>query len=126
MIKRVASDTELAMDRVTEGLWYSDAARKAILSDHDARGLLHDRDVVALYGDPAWSAKLVSGNLSYEQTLTEVASGVFAFEIKPFLGEKSFEPVNRNGSQRGWRPFVHFFPNRLEDIEIITGKELSI
>jgi hypothetical protein len=33
--------------------------------------------------------------------------------------------VNQNGSQRGWRPFVHFFPNRLENIEIISGKELS-
>ncbi|MBL8812396.1 MAG: hypothetical protein JNM43_19690 [Planctomycetaceae bacterium] len=103
----------------------SDAARKAGLSDHDGRGLLHDRDVVALYGDPAWSAKLAPGKLSYEQTLTEVASGVFAFEIQPLSGEQSFNPVNQNGSQRGWRPFVHFFPNRLKDIEIIAGKELS-
>jgi zinc protease len=106
-------------------LTLSDAARKAGLSDHDGRGLLHDRDVVALYGDPAWSAKLAPGKLSYEQTLTEVAAGVFALEIKPLSGEKSFEPVNQNGSQRGWRPFVHFFPNRLKDIEIISGKELS-
>ena len=103
----------------------SDSAKKAGLTDQDGLGLLHDRDVVALYGDPAWSAKLAPGKLSYEQTLTEVASGVFALEIKPLLGEKSFEPVNQNGSERGWRPFVHFFPNRLKDIEIITGKELS-
>ena len=50
---------------------------------------------------------------------------MFAFEIKPLSGEKSFEPVNQNGSERGWRPFVHFFPNRLKDIEIITGNEHS-
>ena len=106
-------------------LTLSNAARKAGLSDYDGRGLLHDRDVVALYGDPAWSAKLAPGKLSYDQTLTEVGSGVFAFEIQPLSGEKSFEPVNQNGSQRGWRPFVHFFPNRLKDIEIISGKELS-
>jgi len=106
-------------------LTLSDSAKKAGLTDQDGLGLLHDRDVVALYGDPAWSAKLAPGKLSYEQTLTEVASGVFALEIKPLLGEKSFEPVNQNGSERGWRPFVHFFPNRLKDIEIITGKELS-
>jgi hypothetical protein len=101
------------------------AAKKAGLSQHDGLGLLHDRDVLALYGDPAWSAKLAPGKLSYEQTLTEVAAGVFALEIKPLLGEKSFEPVNQNGSERGWRPFVHFFPNRLKDVEVISGKELS-
>jgi len=33
--------------------------------------------------------------------------------------------VNQNGSQRGWRPFVHFFPRRLNEIEIITGDDLS-
>jgi zinc protease len=103
----------------------SEAARNAGLSEHDGVGLLHDRDVLALYGDPAWSAKLAPGKLSYEQTLTEVAAGVFAVEIKPLSGEKSFEPVNQNGSQRGWRPFVQFFPNRVKDIEIISGAELS-
>ncbi len=103
----------------------SDTARKAGLSVDDGRGLLHDRDVVALYGDPAWSAKLAPGKLSYEQTLTEVSAGVFALEIKPLSGEQSFEPVNQNGSERGGRPFVHFFPNRLKDIEIISGKEFS-
>jgi zinc protease len=103
----------------------SDAAKKAGLSKQVGLGLLHDRDVVALYGDPAWSAKLAPGKLSYEQTLTEVAAGVFALEIKPLLGEKSFEPVNQNGAERGWRPVVHFFPNRLKDIEIVAGNELS-
>lgn len=103
----------------------SDAARTGGLTEHDGRGLLHDRDVVALYGDPAWNATMAAGKLSYEQTLTEVASGVFALEIKPLSGEQSFEPVNQNGSERGWRPFVHFFPNRLKDIEIISGKEFS-
>ena len=50
---------------------------------------------------------------------------MFALEIKPLLGEKSFEPVNKNGSERGWRPLVHFFPKRLKDIAIITGNDLS-
>ncbi|MFO0976359.1 MAG: hypothetical protein U0996_08165 [Planctomycetaceae bacterium] len=103
----------------------SEAARNAGLSEHDGVGLLHDRDVLALYGDPAWSAKLAPGKLSYEQTLTEVAQGVFAVEIKPLSGQKSFEPVNLNGSQRGWRPFVQFLPNRVKDIEIISGAEHS-
>lgn len=103
----------------------SDAAKKAGLSHHDGLGLLHDRDVVALYGDPAWNAKLAPGKLSYGQTLTEVAAGVFALEFKPLLGDKSFEPVNRNGAERGWRPIVQFFPHRLKDIEIVSGKDLA-
>ena len=103
----------------------TDIAKKAGLTQQDGMGLLHDRDVVVLYGDPAWDAKMARGKLSYEQTFTEVADGIYAFDIKPLLGEKSFEPVNTNGAQRGWRPIVQLFPERLKDIEIITGRELS-
>ena len=80
---------------------------------------------MAIYGDPAWSAKLAPGKLSYEQTLTEVAQGLFSLDIKPLAGNKSFEPVNTNGSQRGWRPFVQYLPRRVKDIEVIQGQDLS-
>ena len=103
----------------------SDAARKAGLSVQDGIGLLHDRDVVALYGDPAWSAKMAPGKLEYEQTLTEPSPGTFVLEIKPLNGEKSFEPVNTNGSQRGGRPFIQLLPRRVKAIQITHGKELS-
>ena len=103
----------------------SDAAKKSGLTAQDGLGLLHDRDVMAIYGDPAWSAKLAPGKLSYEQSLTEVAQGVFSLDIKPLAGDKSFEPVNTNGSQRGWRPFVQYLPRRVKDIEVIQGQELS-
>jgi hypothetical protein len=103
----------------------SATAKRSGLTVQDGLGLLHDRDVVALYGDPAWSAKMATGTLSYEQTLTEVAKGVFSLVIKPLIGEKSFEPVNTNGSQRGWRPFVQMLPRRVKAIEIIEGKELA-
>lgn len=103
----------------------SAAAKRAGLTLQDGAGLLHDRDVVALYGDPAWSAKMEAGKLSYEQSLTEPSPGRFVFEIKPLLGEKSFEPVNRNGSQRGGRPIVHWLPQRLKNVEVTRGNELS-
>ena len=103
----------------------SDAAKKSGLTVQDGLGLLHDRDVMAIYGDPAWSAKLAPGKLSYEQTLTEVAQGLFSLDIKPLAGNKSFEPVNTNGSQRGWRPFVQYLPRRVKDIEVIQGQDLS-
>lgn len=103
----------------------SEVAKQTGLTAQDGMGLLHDRDVVAFYGDPAWSAKMADGKLSYEQTLTEMSPGMFALEIKPLHGEKSFEPVNLNGSQRGWRPMIHFLPNRVKDVEVISGQELS-
>jgi hypothetical protein len=37
----------------------SETAKKAGLTHDDGLGLLPDRDVVALYGDPAWNAKLL-------------------------------------------------------------------
>jgi len=103
----------------------SDAAKKAGLTVQDGIGLLHDRDVLALYGDPAWSATMAPGRLSYDQVLTEASPGLFAVEIKPLMGQKSFDPVNTNGSQRGWRPFVHLLPGRMKYVEITRGQELS-
>ena len=103
----------------------SAAATKAGLGIQDAMGLLHDRDVVAFYGDPAWTAKMAPGKLAYEQTFTKSEDGVYAVEIKPLLGEASFAPVNTNGSQRGGRPFVQFLPERIQNVKIIGGQELS-
>ena len=103
----------------------SDMAKRSGLSVEDGLGLLHDRDVLALYGDPAWSAKMAPGKLNYEQTFTEVAQGVFAIEIKPRMGTASFDPVNTNGSQRGGRPMVQILPRRMKNVEITLGQELS-
>lgn len=101
----------------------SDDAKAAGLTRQDGVGLLHDRDVLAFYGDPAWSAKVSPGKLAYEQTLSE-KDGVYTLEIKPLAGEKSFEPVNTNGAQRGWRPIVQLLPERIKDWEIVEGEEL--
>lgn len=103
----------------------SEEARKAELTAQDGIGLLYDRDVVAFYGDPAWEARLEPGKLSYEQTLTRRDDGAYVFEIKPLAGEKSFAPVNTNGAQRGWRPIVQFFDQRLGDFEIVEGQDLQ-
>lgn len=102
----------------------SEVAKAAGLTPQDGVGLLHDRDVLALYGDPAWDARMTPGKLSYEQTLTE-KDGLYTLEIKPLEGEKSFAPVNMNGSQRGGRPLVQLLPHRVKDVEIVSGQELS-
>ena len=90
----------------------------------DKQGLQFDRDTVAFYGDPKWSAKLAPGKLAYGQTLT-TDNGTFTFEIQPKLGSKSFDTVNTNGSQRGGRPFVAFLKQRITAIKIIEGQDLN-
>lgn len=102
----------------------SDTARKNGLRAQDGIGLLFDRDALAFYGDPAWQARMAPGKRAYEQTLSET-DGTHTFTIKPLLGTKSFDPVNTNGSQRGGRPFVAWFPKRLDNITIVAGSELQ-
>ncbi|MGA2065789.1 MAG: hypothetical protein ABSG86_12505 [Thermoguttaceae bacterium] len=101
-------------------------ARQAGLTWDDARGLLYDRDNVAFYGDPAWSARMAPGPLSWEQTLTE-NGGEYRFEVRPLRGERSFEPINTNGSQRGGRPIVQLLPHRLQtrSVQILEGADLK-
>jgi zinc protease len=100
-------------------------ARELELRAQDGIGLLFDRDAVAFYGDPAWDARLAKGKLAYDQLLTE-KDGVWTFEVIPETGAQSFEPVNTNGSQRGWRPMVAFLPERLTgSIEILEGAEFG-
>ena len=88
------------------------------------RGLEFDRDVVALYGDPAWDARMADRPKAYKQTLKEVG-GVFTLTIQGNRGEASFEPVNTNGSQRGWRPIVAYLPYRIANCKVLEGNELK-
>jgi zinc protease len=102
----------------------TDAGRAAGLTANDGRGLLYDRDIVAFYGDPAWSARMADLPKAFEQRLTE-EKGTFTFEIKPNRGANSFKPVNTNGAQRGGRPFVAYLPRRVRDVKITGGAELN-
>ena len=97
------------------------------LSAADGHGLLFDRDVVAFYGDPAWNARLAPGMLNWDQSLTEIAAGEWLFEIHPLAGAASFDTVNANGSQRGGRPFIQFFPCRINPatVRITEGADLA-
>jgi hypothetical protein len=101
-----------------------EGAKAAGLTAQDGSGLVYDRDVLAFYGDPAWEARLAAGPTAWKQTLKE-DKGVWTFEIQPQLGEKTFEPLDTNGSQRGGRPIIQFFPRRLTNIEVTKGAELK-
>jgi len=93
----------------------------------DVAGLLHDRDVVAFYGDPKWEARMATGpgiRPAYGQTLAE-KDGVYTLTVTPSRGADSFKPVNTNGSQRGWRPIVAFLPRRVRDVKVLAGADLK-
>jgi zinc protease len=102
------------------------AARKAGLTPMDLEGLLYDRDVLAFYGDPAWEARMAPGPLAWDQKLS-VVDGRYQLDIKPLRGDKSFNPINTNGSQRGGRPFVQFLPERIDphSVHIEEGGDLK-
>jgi hypothetical protein len=99
-------------------------ARAAGLTAQDGVGLLHDRDVVAFYGDPKWVARMATAETAWAQELTE-KDGLWTFAVRPRRGKDSFKPVNTNGAQRGGRPIVQFFDTRLADIRIREGQDLD-
>ncbi|HEX8912354.1 MAG TPA: hypothetical protein VF796_08330, partial [Humisphaera sp.] len=101
-----------------------EAAAKAGLTGMDGTGLLHDRDVVAFYGDPGWDARMADGPRAYEQTLTRDGD-TYTLTITPNRGAESFAPVNKNGAQRGGRPVVCLLPGRIGKAEVLAGGDLS-
>ena len=38
----------------------------------------------------------------------------------------SFEPVNTNGAQRGWRPIVQLLDRRIQNVAMISGDDLEV
>lgn len=87
----------------------------ANLTPMDHKGLLFDRDMVAFYGDPAWSAKMAIRPLPFSQKITQTEQSII-FEITPLEGDKSYDAIDTNGSQRGSRPFVAFLPKRIKPL----------
>jgi zinc protease len=78
----------------------------------DHLGLLWDRDTVALYGDPAWEARLAPRELPLTTELTERA-GAFTYAVRV---KATCKPN---------KPLATCLPYRLRDIEITSGKELE-
>ncbi len=92
-----------------------------------ASGLLHDRDVLAYYGDPALAARMNKRPCTYDQTLAKDGD-IYTLTVTGRRGKDSFKPINTNGSQRGGRPVIHFFPERMNGAKkaaILAGSEWS-
>ncbi|MGZ0174420.1 MAG: hypothetical protein ACKVHE_33370 [Planctomycetales bacterium] len=101
------------------------AGQSIDLTAFDSRGLLWDRDTVAYYGDPAWTARMAPKRKAYGQKLT-VEGNVYTLTITPQRGADSFKPVNTNGAQRGWRPIVELLDHRVRNVKIIDGADLML
>ena len=74
-------------------------------------GLRGDRDTVVMYGDPAWEARMKPRELLWSQDLEE-KDGEYTFTVT----------CNDRGDWDN-RPIVHFFDERLTDVEITKGGE---
>ena len=113
----------------TENATPSKLPKGAKLSERYVKGLEYDRDVVALYGDPAWRNALAEQESGWAQTLksekTEDGRTLWTFTVEPKKGDKSFELIDPNGSERGYRPFFQFFPTRVADPQIVSGAEFN-
>ena len=94
------------------------AALNVARGDH--AGLLHDRDVLSYYGDPALEARMKPRPCTYDQSL-ECCDGHYTLTVTGRRGQQSFAPVNTNGSQRGGRPIVQFLPHRITGVELLEG-----
>lgn len=102
------------------------ANQQALVREHlrrpDSRGHRFDLDVVVLFGDPAWEARMADGPRAWEQELTE-ADGVWTFTLRPRRGAASFDTIHQNGSQRGGRPMIQFLPRRIGPARVIEGAD---
>jgi len=121
-----SEDSDSPMGQIRKPITVGPAAKAAGLTAQDANGLLFDRDVVAYYGDPAWPACMAPGRLNWEQAWHQDAAGG-SLEITPNEGDKSYRPVDINGSQRGGRPIIQFFDHRIDPatVKITAGAEMK-
>jgi len=75
-------------------------------------GLLWDRDTVALYGDPAWEARLARRDLPWTTELTE-SGGRYTLRITS----------RKEGRPR--KPLAQILPHRIADAKLIKGKQFA-
>ncbi len=74
-------------------------------------GLRGDRDVVVLYGDPAWEARMTPRELPWKQELSRDGE-TYTFTVT----------ATRRGDWDN-RPVVHLLDARVKDIQILEGQE---
>lgn len=93
-------------------------------------GLNYDRDVVALYGDPAWQNALAVQESGWKQELeaekAEDGTITWTLTIDPVQTEDSHALVDSNGSARSNRPLFQILPQRISNVEIVEGLDYGV
>ena len=100
--------------------WRLGEARAGRLPAEDARGLAFDQDVTVYLGDPAWQVRMAPGPLRWTEAVV-IAADVVTWTLEPKAGNRTFAPVDTNGSQRGGRPLVLQLPRHAAGWEVLPG-----
>lgn len=99
------------------------------LSERAFQGLMYDRDVVVLYGDPAWANSLAVQESGWNQDLKSEkqadGSMIWTLTITPLKGKDTFGLIDGNGSERSHRPVFQILPQRVDNVNIIEGNEFT-
>ena len=91
----------------------------------DAFGFFYDRDVVALYGDPAWNVRLAEQpdandyEVSYKVKSEEC---VVTIETGPNYSEERLRGADFRSPHVGELPFSFLFPKRLRNPRLADGQ----
>ena len=91
----------------------------------DAFGFFYDRDVVALYGDPAWDVRLAEQpdandyEVSYKVKSEEC---VVTIETGPNYSEERLRGADFRSPHVGELPFSFLFPKRLRNPRLADGQ----
>lgn len=91
----------------------------------DAFGFFYDRDVVALYGDPAWDVRLAEQpNPNDYEVSCKVKSEECVVTIKtgPNYSEERLRGSDFRSQHVGELPFSFFFPKRLRNPRLAEGQ----
>ncbi|MDO5308993.1 MAG: C25 family cysteine peptidase [Planctomycetia bacterium] len=93
------------------------------------QGLAYDRDVVVLYGDPAWRNPLKTQDSGWKQELVceknDAGKDVWRLTITPLKGEKTYGLLDGNGSERSGRPVIQIFPQKIDRPVLVEGSEFA-
>lgn len=98
----------------------SESSNSNVLSSRTRTGLEYDRDVVVLYGDPAWTNALAPQNSGWNQSLKsekmDDETTLWTLTIEPQMGKDSFKLS---------RPIFQLLPQRIGEVKVLEGQEYN-
>lgn len=115
--------------------WKPDLQHKSYFQEnvaeltYDENGFFHDRDVVAVYGDPAWDVRLQQ--IPEENDFTVEMKRDRKKCIITIKTKDHFDPERMEGSHFKEEhvknlPFSYFFPERLKNPRLLQGQDWKV